>query len=86
MPQLKQWRLCHHPDWFLHSVNYARGDGPMYSYREGYCRACGRPLIQFSMGWRPDQNTVRDLRRHAAWMWLGKEFEHAGNTVVLDGV
>lgn len=85
MAWLIKWPKCMHLDLALVPVTFVtwrRGQGERaYGYQQGKCRDCGRPVIKVDDS--IPANELTGLRRHAAWTYLDKEGEHAGNTLVL---
>jgi hypothetical protein len=82
MTAIRHWPRCAHMNPWLRPYVMENGDGTRYEYEQGACAQCGRPLLRLPPGEMPAAD-VRFLRQHAAWSYLGKEWEHAGNTVVL---
>jgi hypothetical protein len=80
MPWLKHWPSCLHVPGRWDKCQSHGGDRGSYEYRQTKCEKCGRPMVA-----APQLPPVelRALRRHVAWWMLDKEYEHAGNTVVV---
>lgn len=81
---LKSWPECEHqPERWALAEYWVAGETCLV-YRSAQCRHCGRPLVTFSPDFdKAPRERRRECKRHAAWRYLDKAYEHAGNAYEL---
>lgn len=80
MTWLRSWPKCAHMNLLFRPGEVDTGQHK-YPYAYAVCAQCGRPILHVPAEYPGP--IVRVVRRHIAWWHLGKEYEHAANTLLV---